>query len=76
MISTAKEWATCPQCGDDVHAERWALGYRLCLWCGEEAARLQMEEAKVKAKYRHTAHRANRSYRYAQTTTTTNFQGA
>jgi hypothetical protein len=29
----------CPQCGDDVPAARYALGYRLCLFCGEEAAR-------------------------------------
>lgn len=32
-------WKECTQCGDDVHVERWARGYRLCLWCGEEAAR-------------------------------------
>jgi hypothetical protein len=30
---------TCPRCGDDVPAARVALGYRLCLWCGEEDAR-------------------------------------
>jgi hypothetical protein len=29
----------CPRCGDDVPAARVALGYRLCLLCGEEAAR-------------------------------------
>lgn len=32
------EWMSCTQCGDDVHAERWALGYRLCLHCGQHAA--------------------------------------
>lgn len=29
----------CTHCGDPVPAKRAALGYRLCLWCGEEAAR-------------------------------------
>lgn len=29
----------CWNCGDDVADKRWALGYRLCLWCGEELAR-------------------------------------
>ena len=32
------EWFNCTQCGDDIHAERWNHGYRLCLFCGEEAA--------------------------------------
>lgn len=31
--------ATCPRCGDDVPAARVALGYRVCLFCGEEDAR-------------------------------------
>jgi len=30
--------STCPQCGDAVPAARVALGRRLCLPCGEEAA--------------------------------------
>lgn len=29
----------CPQCGDTVPPARVALGRRLCLPCGEEAAR-------------------------------------
>jgi hypothetical protein len=33
------QWRDCHTCGDDVHIERWALGYRVCLFCGEEAAR-------------------------------------
>jgi hypothetical protein len=33
--------ATCPRCGDDVPAARAALGYRLCLWCGEEEAKAE-----------------------------------
>ena len=30
---------SCVHCGDDVHANRWSLGYRLCLSCGDSAAR-------------------------------------
>jgi hypothetical protein len=29
----------CWTCGDDVSPERRALGYKLCLFCGEEYAR-------------------------------------
>ena len=29
----------CPECGDFVDHRRVALGYRLCLWCGEDAAK-------------------------------------
>ena len=29
----------CCWCGDDVEPARWALGYRVCLWCGEEQAK-------------------------------------
>lgn len=32
------EWMSCTHCGGDVHAQRWALGYRLCLHCGQDAA--------------------------------------
>jgi len=30
--------ATCTHCGDDIDPRRVAIGYRVCLWCGEEAA--------------------------------------
>jgi hypothetical protein len=29
----------CCWCGDDVEPRRWSLGYRCCLFCGEEIAR-------------------------------------
>lgn len=29
----------CHHCGDDIDPRRYALGYRVCLPCGEEAAR-------------------------------------
>ena len=32
------DWRMCPRCGDDVHVERWNLGFKLCLFCGQEAA--------------------------------------
>jgi hypothetical protein len=35
------DWRECTECGDDVHVERWNLGFRLCLFCGEEAARME-----------------------------------
>lgn len=31
----------CPQCDDPVPAARVALGHKLCLLCGEEAARAE-----------------------------------
>jgi len=31
----------CPRCGDDIDPRRTALGYRLCLWCGEEDAKAE-----------------------------------
>lgn len=29
----------CRVCGDEIHPKRYALGYRVCLWCGEEQAK-------------------------------------
>lgn len=29
----------CRRCGDDMHGQRYALGYRTCLPCGETLAR-------------------------------------
>lgn len=33
------EERNCCWCGDDVSPARWALGYRVCLFCGEEQAK-------------------------------------
>lgn len=30
--------AYCPICGDDIHPQRKALGYTLCLVCGDKQA--------------------------------------
>lgn len=35
------EWMECEQCGDDVHIERWKLGYRYCKFCGEDMAKAE-----------------------------------
>jgi hypothetical protein len=32
------DWRECTDCGDDVHISRWTLGYRVCLFCGEDRA--------------------------------------
>ena len=31
----------CVMCGDDVDERRVALGYKVCLFCGEELARVE-----------------------------------
>jgi hypothetical protein len=31
----------CVKCDDDIDPRRAALGYRLCLWCGEEDAKAE-----------------------------------
>ena len=38
MLDTNSQWKECRDCGDEFPVERWALGYRHCLFCGEEAA--------------------------------------
>jgi len=42
MMKTG-QWKECTECGDEFPAERWALGYRTCLFCGEDAARAERE---------------------------------
>ena len=32
------DWKECIDCGDEIHIERWALGYKRCLFCGEDQA--------------------------------------
>jgi hypothetical protein len=38
-ITRDLRFMACRNCGDDVNEHRWELGFRLCLFCGEEAAR-------------------------------------
>ena len=35
------DWKECVDCGDDFPAERAALGYTCCLFCGEDRARAE-----------------------------------
>lgn len=30
----------CVKCGDDINSRRYNIGYKTCLFCGEEDARL------------------------------------
>jgi hypothetical protein len=39
--TSLSDWKECRECGDDVHVERWALGYQVCKGCGEAQARAE-----------------------------------
>ena len=45
------EWMECVDCGDDVHIERWALGYKWCKFCGEDRAKADRESWCVVMEY-------------------------
>ena len=45
------EWMECIDCGDDVHIERWALGYKWCKFCGEDRAKSERESWCVVMEY-------------------------
>lgn len=45
------DWRECRECGDDIHIERWNRGYKLCLFCGEEAARAERKSWTVVQEY-------------------------
>ncbi len=45
------EWKECACCGDDVASDRWQLGYRVCLSCGEMQAREARESWTVVQEY-------------------------
>jgi hypothetical protein len=39
MLGTGtNEWRECIDCGDEFPVDRWALGYKTCLFCGEDRA--------------------------------------
>ena len=40
-VDTDGQWCECARCGDEFPVRRKQLGYKLCLWCGEEAATLE-----------------------------------
>jgi|TARA_R110002126_G_scaffold15170_2_gene62433 ribosomal protein L37E len=33
------DWIECRSCGDEYSYERWAIGYKVCLPCGDAQAR-------------------------------------
>lgn len=37
-LTTDFDWRACVHCGDDVRVERWNLGFKLCMMCGEDSA--------------------------------------
>lgn len=39
LTMLATDTHSCRVCGDDINAGRYMLGYKVCLFCGEEAAR-------------------------------------
>lgn len=39
MTLYSSEYRDCQLCGDDVHIERWRLGYHYCRHCGDQLAR-------------------------------------
>lgn len=45
------DWRECRECGDDIHIERWQRGYKLCLMCGEDAARVERKSWTVVQEY-------------------------
>lgn len=53
MLCTDRDysWRTCVCCGDDFPSERFNLGYRLCLPCGEAEAREERKSWTVIQEY-------------------------
>jgi hypothetical protein len=41
MLGSMNGWAECVDCGDEFPVERWQLGYRCCLFCGEDRAKAE-----------------------------------
>lgn len=44
-------WRTCCVCGDDYPVERFNLGYRMCMPCGDSAARDERKSWTVVQEY-------------------------
>ena len=61
MLGT--DWKECSMCGDDVHIERWNLGYHYCKFCGEDMARAERASWTIIQEY------GKGNYQYATATT-------
>jgi ribosomal protein L37AE/L43A len=46
-----KQLYACRDCGDDIDPRRVQLGYKLCLWCGEDAAQADRKRWTVVQEY-------------------------
>jgi len=51
MGNVKKQLYACRECGDDIEPRRVQLGYRLCLWCGEDAAQADRKRWTVVQEY-------------------------
>jgi ribosomal protein L37AE/L43A len=51
MGNVKKQLYACRDCGDDINPRRVQLGYRLCLWCGEDAAQADRKRWTVVQEY-------------------------
>ena len=51
MGNVKKQLYACRDCGDDIDPKRVQLGYRLCLWCGEDAAQTERKSWTVVQEY-------------------------
>jgi len=51
MGNVKKQLYACRECGDDIEPKRVQIGYRLCLWCGEEAAQADRKRWTVVQEY-------------------------
>jgi hypothetical protein len=45
------QWRECTDCGDEFPVERWSLGYRCCLFCGEDRAKAERNNWTVIQEY-------------------------
>jgi len=51
MGNVKKQLYACRECGDDIEPRRVQLGYKLCLWCGEDAAQTARKSWTVVQEY-------------------------
>jgi hypothetical protein len=45
------QWKECQVCGDEFPEARWQLGYKCCLFCGEDVARAERKSWTVVQEY-------------------------
>lgn len=45
------QWKECQVCGDEFPEARWQLGYKCCLFCGEDQARAERKSWTVVQEY-------------------------